>query len=100
MDRRSRGAEVKSHGEVHHPRPGSGTVTYYWKVSECIHCTGSWISWVLVSASVLSFVTLFYWVLQTMTIVTAMLIVISFVIVIAMILTVFVISMGYGRNRY
>jgi len=65
----------------------------YWLVDQLV-------IWVLVSASVLSFVTLFYWVVQTMTIVTAMLIVISFVIVIAMILTVFVISMGYGRNRY
>jgi predicted neutral ceramidase superfamily lipid hydrolase len=65
----------------------------YWLVDQLV-------IWILVSASVLSFVTLFFWVVQTMTIVTSMLIVISFVIVVIIVLTAFVIAMGYGRNRH
>ena len=54
--------------------------------------------WLFVAASTLSFVTLFYWVAQTQTNLTAMLTIISFVIVAVIVLTVFAISMGVGRN--
>jgi hypothetical protein len=65
----------------------------YWLVDQLV-------IWVLVFSSVLSFVTFFFWVVQTMSIATSMLVVIALVLVIVMVLTVFVISMGYGRNRY
>ncbi|KIM24414.1 hypothetical protein M408DRAFT_331784 [Serendipita vermifera MAFF 305830] len=53
----------------------------------------------LVVASVFSFVTLFYWVLHTQTIVVAGVILVAFVIVVAIVLAVFAISMGLGRKR-
>ena len=54
--------------------------------------------WMLVVASALSFITLFYWIAQTQTLLTAALTIISFFIVVVVVLTVFAISMGLGRN--
>lgn len=52
----------------------------------------------LVTASIFSFVTLFFWVAQTQTLITAGVTIVSFVIVVILVITVFAISIGVGHR--
>ena len=54
--------------------------------------------WFLVFSSTTSFLTMFFWVCQTVILIPAMLILISFVIIVAIVLGIFVIAVRFGRN--